>query len=375
MNKNLNIDTYRKKRRKKNFYKHLKYFIVIFLVLGFLTLIWNFFINQRIYSQDTSNFPVSLSGNSPLDFQRNETGFSVLTNKQLDFYSLSGIKLRTVNNTATLPVISSCNDKTLLYEQGGTGYSVEKSNGTLTKNVVENKIILGKVAENGNVALVTEDEKYACSLVIYGSSSNQIFKWNSAENIVIDFCFTDNGNGCVVATMGANNGITKGTVYGLNFTNKQELFKTNIGDCMPIAINCDRGSIHIVCEDRLVFLDNKGSVLKEKTYIDKLFKYALTKNNYIVTLFGEESKYTSILIVYDSYGEEVAQMHFKEKIRNIDSDGNNIIVLTDNSVICCDMKLNILNTVNNKQNVDSIICIDSFAYDISMNRIYKFALK
>lgn len=375
MNKNLNIDVYRKKRRKKNFYKYLKYFIVVFLALVFLTLVWNFFINQRICSQDTSNFPVLLSGDSAIDFQRNETGFSVLTNKQLDFYSLSGIKLRTVNNTVTLPMINSCKDKTLLYEQGGTGYSVEKSNETLTKNIVENKIILGKVAENGNVALVTEDEKYACSLVIYDRSSNQIFKWNLAENIIIDFCFTDSGNGCVVTTMGANDGITKGTVYGLNFTSKQELFKTNMGDCIPIAISCDRGNIHIICENRLVFLDHKGSVLKEKAYVDKLFKYVLTQNNYIVMLFGEESKSMASLVVYDGFGEEIAQTQFKEKIRNIDSDGRNIIVLTDNSVICCDMQLKILNTVNNKQNVDSVICIDSFAYDISMNRIYKFALK
>ncbi len=375
MNERLNINVYRQKRRKKIFYKYLKYFMVVFFVLAFFILIWNLFINQRICSQDTSNYPVLLSGDSAIDFQRNETGFSVLTNKQLDFYSLSGIKLRTVNNTAIQPVINSCNDKTLLYEQGGTGYSVEKSNETLAKNIVENKIILGKVAENGNVALVTEDEKYACSLVIYDRSSNQIFKWNSAENIIIDFCFTDNGNGCVVTTMGANDGITKGTVYGLNFANKQELFKTNIGNCMPIAISCDRGNIRIICENKLVFLDSNGSILKEKTYVDKLSKYVLTRNNYIVILFSEDSKAMGNLVVYDDFGEEIAQNQFKEKIRNIDSDGRNVIVLTDNSVICCDMQLKILNTVNNKQNVDRIICIDSFAYDISMNRIYKFALR
>ena len=375
MRENLNIDVYRKRRRRKNFYKYFKYAIVVVLTLTFFALIWNFFIIQKMCSHDTSNYPISLSGDSVIDFQKNETGFVVLTNKQLDFYSLSGIKLRTVNNTATLPVINSCGDKTLLYEQGGTGYSLEKGNSTITKNVIESKIILGKVAKNGNVALVIEDEKYACSLVIYDSSSNQIFKWNSAENIITDFCFTDNGDGCVVATMGAKDGVTKGTVYGLNFANNNELFKTIIGDCMPLAIKHDKGRINIICENKIVFVDGKGSILKEKQYVDKLVKYVLTQNNYIVMLFSEESKSMANLIVYDSLGEEVAQTQFKEKIRNIDSDGRNIVVLTDNSVVCCDMQLKILNTINNKQNVDRIICIDSFVYDISMGRVHKFALQ
>ena len=65
----------------------------------------------------------------------------------------------------------------------------------------------------------------------------------------------------------------------------------------------------------------------------------------------------------------------KEKIRTIDSDGRNVVVLTDNSVVCCDMQLKILNTISNKQNVDRIICIDSFVYDISMGCVHKFALQ
>lgn len=375
MRENLSIDTYRKKRRRKIFYKYLKYAVVVVLALVFFVLIWHFFINQKMCSQDTSNFPISLSGDSVIDFQKNETGFAVLTNKQLDFYSLSGIKLRTVNNTATLPVINSCDDKTLLYEQGGTGYSVEKGNSTLVKNVVENKIILGKVAKNGNVVLVTEDDKYACSLVVYDKSSNQIFKWNSAENIITDFCFTDSGDGCMVATMGAKDGVTKGTVYGLNFTNNKELFKINIGDCIPLAIKFDRGGVNIVCENKLVIADAKGSLLKEKPYADRLVKYILTKNNYVVMLFCEESRSMVNIVVYDGFGEEIAHAQFKEKIRNIDSDGRNIVVLTDDSVVCCDMQLKILNTINNKQNVDRIICIDSFVYDISMGRVHKFALQ
>lgn len=375
MRENLNIDTYRKKRRRKNFYKYCKYAIIAVLVLSFFALIWNFFINQRMCSQDTSNFPISLSGDSVIDFQRNETGFAVLTNKQLDFYSLSGVKLRTVNNTATLSVINSCGDKTLLYEQGGTGYSLEKGNSTTIKNTIEDKIILGKVAKNGNVALVTEDEKYACRLVIYDSSSNQIFRWNSAENIITDFCFTDSGDGCVVATMGAKDGVTRGTVYGLNFSNNNEMFKTVIGDCMPLAIKFDKGHADIICENKLVVVDDKGSVLKEKSYVDKLLKYVLTQNNYIVMLFSEESKSTAKIVVYDILGEEVSQTELKEKIRTIDSDGRNVVVLTDNSVVCCDMQLKILNTISNKQNVDRIICIDSFVYDISMGCVHKFALQ
>ena len=74
-------------------------------------MIWIFFINQKIYSQDDSNFPVTLSEDSVVGFEKNKTGFVVLTNQNLDFYSLSGLKLRSVGNTAISPSIDKTKSK------------------------------------------------------------------------------------------------------------------------------------------------------------------------------------------------------------------------------------------------------------------------
>ena len=374
MQKKLNIDIYRKKKHKQTFNKRVKYITFLILILTFLVLIWNFFINQKIYSQDSSNFPISLSEDSVISFEKNKTGFVVLTSKHLDFYSLSGLKLRTVSNTAIAPSIDSCGDHTLLYEQGGTSYSLENNSSTVTKNVLDSKIMLAKVAENGNVALVVEDNKYICGLVVYDKASNQIFKWSSAENIITDFHFTSQGTGCVVGTMGARGGYSKGTIYGLNFFSKKEVFKTEIGNSMPIGVKVSGGSVCVNCENKLVFMDDKGSVFKEISHPSRLMKHVLTPNNYAVVLFCDESKDLTNLIVYDKLGSEVGNLKLDKKVKNVDSDGKNIAILTDDSVICCDMQLKILNHVENKQGVDKIICIDSFGYDISTNRIHKFLL-
>ena len=58
MRENLNIDTYRKKRRRKNFYKYCMYAIIAVLVLSFFALVWNFFINQR---KSNSKFQIAIS--------------------------------------------------------------------------------------------------------------------------------------------------------------------------------------------------------------------------------------------------------------------------------------------------------------------------
>ena len=146
-------------------------------------------------------------------------------------------------------------------------------------------------------------------------------------------------------------------VSNINYLDTYDSVFTATGD-YQFAIKFDKGHADIICENKLVVVDDKGSVLKEKSYVDKLLKYVLTQNNYIVMLFSEESKSTAKIVVYDILGEEVSQTELKEKIRTIDSDGRNVVVLTDNSVVCCDMQLKILNTISNKQNVDRIICID-----------------
>lgn len=374
MKKKLNIDIYRKTKHRQDFNKCVKYIGFIVLILIFLALIWIFFINQKIYSQDDSNFPITLSEDPVVGFEKNKTGFVVLTNQNLDFYSLSGLKLRSVGNTAISPSIDSCGDHTLLYEQGGTSYSIESNSQTIAKNIIDSKIMLAKVAENGNVALVVQDSRYICGLVVYDKSSNQIFKWNSAENIITDFCFTNNGQGCVALTMGAKGGYAKGTIYGLNFSRKDELFKTEIGNSMPIGVKVSGGSVCVNCDNKLVFMDDRGSIFKEIPHPDRLMKCVMAPNNYAVFVFCDELKEKTNLIVYDKLGSEVGNLKLDDKVKNIDSDGKNVVILTDDSIICCDMQLKILNNVENKQNVDKIICIDSFGYNIFSNRIHKFLL-
>ena len=374
MQQKLNIDIYRKRKHRQTFNRRVKYISFIALILTFLILIWIFFISQKIYSQDDSNFPITLSEDSVVGFEKNKTGFVVLTNRNLDFYSQSGLKLRSVGNTAISPSINSCGDHTLLYEQGGTSYSVENNSETTVKNILDSKIMLAKVAENGNVAFVVEDFKYICSLVVYDKSSNQIFKWSSAENIITDFCFTNKGQGCVALTMGAKGGYAKGTVYGLNFSRKDELFKTEIGNSMAIGVKASGGSVCVNCENKLVFMDDRGSVFKEIPHPDRLMKYVMAPNNYVVLAFCDELKEKTNLIVYDKLGSKVGNLKLDGKIKNIDSDGKNVVILTDGSIICCDMQLKILNHIENKQNVDRIVCIDSFGFEISSSRIHKFLL-
>ena len=97
MKKKLNIDIYRKTKHRQDFNKRVKYIGFIVLILIFLALIWIFFINQKIYSQDDSNFPITLSEDPVVGFEKNKTGFVVLTNQNLDFYTVAATTLFFMN--------------------------------------------------------------------------------------------------------------------------------------------------------------------------------------------------------------------------------------------------------------------------------------
>lgn len=372
MNDRLNINTYKKQKKRKKLIRCIKWLIVAFGLCLLGIFIWVLLIKPQFYKDNSTGLLVSLSGDPIVDCTNSESKIVVLTNKELIFYSDKGTKLRTINHSAISPVINNCGDYIMLYEQGGTNYSIENSNNTILSETVENKIMLGKIAENGNIAIVTEDERYACSLTVYDKSANQIFKWNLAENLIVDLQFTNKGKGCVVATIGASEGFTKGVVYGLNFSQSRELFKTDIENSMPISIGLEGGYIHTVCDNKMVVMDKNGSKIKDIIYTQKLKQYVTTQNNYTVLLFGEEVKFNCNIVVYDKLGSIIGQIESNNNIRCIKSDGNNVLVLSDNSVICYNMKLETLSTHENKQSAVKLVYIGAFGYDISQNQINKF---
>lgn len=375
-NEATSIELYRAKRKKK---KRKRRMIVIFSILAivFLGIFGYYAVDMISNSSNGTNgaFPVKLNGDLILQNQMMGERIVILNDKKLLIYNNQGKLVREVGHSYFNPAVSCSSTKALLYDIEGTTFSVETDKGTELTQTLSNDIIIGEIAENGNIAIVSEDDRYSCRLTIYDSKGTEIFKWYLADKYITSLDFTDSGGGCVVAALGANNGYIETYVYRLDFSKDKEQYQTTITGSAPLMVNVMDNKTHIVCDNQAVVLDKNGGQLNSVVYTQSIKQVVAASEGYTVILFGEDVKSTSEIVVYDSNFSEVAKISNAERIRKIDSDGNHVIALYNDRIVCYDMSLNQKAEYSGQSSVNDVICGGEAGYSTNTTNLDRFELE
>lgn len=70
----------------------------------------------------------------------------------------------------------------MLYNRSGNELRVESRTQNLYTKQLENSIFLCAMADNGNLAVVTEDVSAMAELLIYNSNMEQVLSWSMSSN-------------------------------------------------------------------------------------------------------------------------------------------------------------------------------------------------
>lgn len=372
MAESLNIEEYRKRRKRKKFIKKAVAFIVLLGVVLVTLFIWQTVANKA--SDTGKNFPISLSGSTVVSSKIQDNNLAVLTDKNLIFYNMNGKELRSIGYSYKSPVISESAGNILFYDADGANFSVENFSKTVLTKSLSDKIYLGAVASNGNTAIVTADSRYICDLIIYNKKGDEIYKWQSAQDLIMSIEFTGGGTGCVIATTGISNSLTSTVVYELNFSNKNEIFHSSIDDSTPLGIGKIGGFYHVVTDRSIEILDQNGSVFKEVDVNQSIRQCAFAGGKYTVLLLGQGANSQSVIQVYDQNGNKVGESLSNNRIKKISSDGARILSLDDNNINVYTMELKQTKSYTNQKNAVDIICKGSVGFEIGSSFIDKISI-
>lgn len=370
------IELYRAKRKKQKRKRRMTILLSI-LAIAFLGIFGYYTVDIISNSSNGKNgaFPIKLNGDLILQNQMMGERVVILNDKKLLFYNNQGKLTREVGHSYFNPAISCSSNKALLYDIEGTTFSVETDKGTELTKTIPNDIIIGEIAENGNIAIVSEDDRYSCRLTIYDSKGTEIFKWYLADKYITSLGFTGSGGGCVVAALGVNNGYTETYVYRLDFSKDKEQYQTTITGSAPLMVNVMGNKAHIICDNQAVVLDKNGGQLNSVIYSQTIKQSVAASERYTVMLFGEDVKSTSEIVVYDSNLSEVGKISNSERIRKIDSDGDHVIALYNDRIVCYDMNLNQKTEYSGQSSVNDVICGGGIGYSTNTTNFDRFALE
>ena len=133
-------------------------------------------------------------------------------------YSRSGKKLNSIQSGYARPALAAGKNRFVLYNRSGNELRVESRTQNLYTKQLENSIFLCAMADNGNLAVVTEDVSAMAELLIYNSSMEQVLSWSMSSNdgTPLRMAFSPDGRKLAAAAVTAGGGQMMTNLYLVN---------------------------------------------------------------------------------------------------------------------------------------------------------------
>ncbi len=133
-------------------------------------------------------------------------------------YSRSGKKLNSIQSGYARPALATGKNRFVLYNRSGNELRVESRTQNLYTKQLENSIFLCAMADNGNLAVVTEDVSAMAELLIYNSNMEQVLSWSMSSNdgTPLRMAFSPDGRKLAAAAVTAGGGQMMTNLYLVN---------------------------------------------------------------------------------------------------------------------------------------------------------------
>ena len=133
-------------------------------------------------------------------------------------YSRSGKKLNSIQSGYARPALAAGRNRFVLYNRSGNELRVESRTQNLYTKQLENSIFLCAMADNGNLAVVTEDVSAMAKLLIYNSNMEQVLSWSMSSNdgTPLRMAFSPDGRKLAAAAVTAGGGQMMTNLYLVN---------------------------------------------------------------------------------------------------------------------------------------------------------------
>lgn len=366
------IEKYRKrKQRKKMFTRILLLFLV--LVVGVIV----FFVieaisqNNTYKNEENVTFPISLSGNNPVDLNVTNNHLVVTGESETTFYKENAVEEKSLTHGFSQPVVIARENKVLTYDQGRYGLRVDTKNGKLHSLTNQTQILFCQMSSSGYTAVGAFEERYNGSLSIYDKNMTRIYKYNDSKDYIMDFDFISNQKG-VLAAQSTNNGAFSAVLYGLDFTKEKgtEFFETRLDGLMVYSVSVKgNGNIVVVGDTATVVLDQKGNEMNRYSYTSQIRQiYDTTDDTVLIFENTVNANESDLLVLFDD-GKAKAEQKLNGVSLDLFCDDDRILVLDKNNIYEYDHALNLISTYPNSNDYLEVVRLNSKVYAMGSSQL------
>lgn len=164
-----------------------------------------------------SGWPQNLGTSDIAQVEPVSGGFVALGAESCVVYSDKGNRLNYIQSGYARPALAAGKTRFVLYNRSGNELRVESRTQNLYTKTMDNSIYLCAVADDGQLAVVTDDVRSAAKLIVYSSSMDQNLSWEltSEEGIPLRMAFSPDSRDLAVAAVTASGGQMTTNLYVL----------------------------------------------------------------------------------------------------------------------------------------------------------------
>lgn len=372
-------------RRKKKRRRQIVKFLALMLLVGIVIMLYvkrdvwfpklegigqKF---QSVRSNDENelaegNFPISISGG--IDYQTAELNdyLVILSDAYTYVYTTDGELYESRQHAYSNAKLQTAGKKAVVYESGGNRFRVESYSDIEYSHKLEENIIFARMSEDGKTAVVTTSETYFCKLLVYDEAGNEIYSRECVDRVV-DLAFTEDSEGCVIATIDAVNGNICSKITSVSFNSTKDNWESEPIDTLCVGIFKSENNVIILGDTKCAYYSNKGELKSEYTYPAQLRDWDYYDGK-IAMLFENETKRHSYVTTISSAKKEPGVIEFDDNsakcIRIIDEK---LCILSKEGINQYNFSGSGKTKISSEGSYEKVIYIDDYLFLLGYDRI------
>ena len=214
-------------------------------------------------------------------------------------YSRSGKKLNSIQSGYARPALAAGKNRFVLYNRSGNELRVESRTQNLYTKQLENSIFLCAMADNGNLAVVTEDVSAMAELLIYNSNMEQVLSWSMSSNdgTPLRMAFSPDGRKLAAAAVTAGGGQMMTNLYLVNLASGDPVSLANQSGVPQWLGGTSASTILAVYDSRAVLYNAGGGERAAYEFAGNTLKdFSVVAAGNVALLLGSGQLHQAVLL-------------------------------------------------------------------------------
>ena len=278
----------------------------------------------ELYESDSVTYP---SGEQQ-SFTLYRKGLAVASRTSVSVFTATGKQAVSKIISYQNPIAVGSGRYLLVYEMGGTQYSLYNSYSQIHTGKTDRTILGAAVSESGMYALITESEEYTTEVSLYNSHFSLVNRYNK-KGYVMNVALNANGSRIALLVSDSVNG---------RYETELEIYKPGestseaaVHVSSSVGLSCEftsSGAISVLCGDGIGFYSQKGTLLSVFDFEGGAISGAdLNEYGAALCLTSSAVSKENRLLAFDKNGKIVYNRVESGDIKQIARVGNSLYLL------------------------------------------------